>query len=375
MIECAFFYELLQREGVGFFTGVPDSLLKELCAFVTDHAAAREHVIAANEGGAVALAAGYHLATGGLSLVYMQNSGQGHAMNPLLSLCDPAVYGIPMLLLVGWRGEPDRPDEPQHAAQGRVTQELFAAAGIPCSILPDEADGAAETVEAASAQALAECRPVALLVRKGTFAPYARGNRPEGPYRLSREEAIEAVTARLPADAAVVATTGMAARELFEYRERTGAGHQTDFLCIGGMGHASQIALGIALARPEREVFCLDGDGAALMHLGGVPMIGSCKAANYKHILLNNGVHDSVGAQPTAGFLVDFCAVAAAAGYEQAVRVETRSRLDEVLEGFISGPGPALLEIRLAPGARKDLGRPDIAPKQSKHELMDFLNE
>ncbi len=374
MINCKQFYDALRREGVGFFSGVPDSLLKDFCAFLGDHTEAHEHVIAANEGCAVGLAAGHYLAMGGVPLVYMQNSGQGNALNPLLSLCDPEVCGIPMLLLVGWRGEPGQADESQHVVQGKVTQALFQAVGIPCSILPDDFGAAEDVLRDCLLKTVETNRPVALLVRKGTFSPYTLQKKPVSPYTLSREEAIEAVVDHLPSDAAVVATTGKAARELYELRKRTSGEHSKDFLCIGAMGHASQIALGIALAKPEQTVCCLDGDGAALMHLGGLPIVASSNAVNYKHILLNNGVHDSVGGQPTVGFSVDFCAMAKASGYARTFRAESHEQLSEVLKSFIEGKAPAFLEIRIASGSRKDLGRPKISPMQNKRTFMDFMN-
>lgn len=373
MLDCDQFYSLLQQEGVEFFTGVPDSLLKNFCAFLTEHVEPRRHVIAANEGGAVGLAAGHYLATGRLPLVYMQNSGVGNALNPLLSLCDPDVCSIPMLLLVGWRGESGCPDEPQHRAQGRVTQDLFQAAGIPCFVLSCRNDAAAADVHIAARRAVANNRPVALLVRSGTFNSYP-GSFASGDYELSREEAIETVIKQLPPETLIISTTGKASRELYELRERNKDGHATDFLCIGGMGHASQIALGAALAQPERIVCCLDGDGAALMHLGSLPIIAERKPANYKHVLLNNGVHDSVGGQPTAGFSTDFCAVADAAGYIWSSKVEDREHLNDVLIPFLQEFGPSLLEIRIAQGARDDLGRPEISPLQNKQAVMDFLH-
>lgn len=374
MLDCKQFYALLRKEGVEFFTGVPDSLLKDFCAFITDHAEPQKHVIAANEGGAVGLAAGYYLATGKLPLVYMQNSGQGNAFNPLLSLCDPEVCGISMLLLVGWRGEPGCSDEPQHRVQGRVTQGLFEAAGIPCVVLSDQ-DGAVEIdVHAAVCRAVEENRPVALLVRAGTFCSYSGKSLPPSCYSLTREEAIEAVARSLSPETVVVSTTGKASRELYEFRERRGAGHLKDFLCVGGMGHASQIALGVALSKPGRSVCCFDGDGAALMHMGGLPVIAACKPTNYKHVLLNNGAHDSVGGQPTAGFSVDFCAIATASGYARSFRAENQEQLNDALIQFLREPGPSFLEIRIVPGARGDLGRPCISPAQNKQAVMDFLH-
>lgn len=374
MLNCGSFYEHMRECGISFFTGVPDSLLKDICAYISDHAPSEKHIIAANEGGAVGLAIGHFLATGKPGLVYMQNSGQGNAVNPLMSLADKEVYGIPMLLLVGWRGEPGVKDEPQHVKQGKITKELFDAMGIPCVVLPDSDEDAFRVVEESIEQTLALNQPVALLVRSGTFASYKLQGKVANQYLLSREESIGAIASALDPKTVVVSTTGKPSRELYEYRESQESGHSMDFLTVGGMGHASQIALGIALAKPDRTVCCLDGDGAALMHMGGLGIVSSQMAPNYKHILLNNGVHDSVGGQPTVGFAVDFCSIARSVGYPQAYRAETRAELDNLLPRFVEEAGPVFLEVRIASGARDDLGRPKSTPAENKAALMEFIN-
>ena len=372
MIDCTRFLEGLDRLGVDFHTGVPDSLLKSFCACVADTMPPERHVTAANEGGAIALAAGHYLATGRPALVYMQNSGLGNAVNPLASLADPAVYGLPMLLLIGWRGEPGVKDEPQHAKQGAVTPALCDALGLPWRVLPADTEPALACLEEMLGLALEGRRPAALVVRKGSFADW-RGAKRVSPYALEREAAVECIARALPPDAAVVATTGHVSRELYECRDRAGEGHGRDFLTVGSMGHASQIALGIALAQPERPVICLDGDGALLMHMGALAIAGTSGAGNLWHIVLNNGVHGSVGGQKTAGFDVDFVRMAEACGYRPAGRVETAEALRAVLEGMEFRNGPRFLEVRVAPGARKDLGRPATSPADNKRAFMEML--
>lgn len=372
-LQPARLYDALAGCGVEFFTGVPDSLLKEFIAYLTDHAAEERHVTAANEGGAVALAAGYHLATGRLAAVYLQNSGLGNTVNPLASLLDPEVYGIPALLIVGWRGKPGVADEPQHRKQGRITLGQLELLGLPHAILDERARDVdrvvAELVEAAHAGAT----PVALIVPPGRFAPYATARRREPAYGVRREEALAAVLAEVGRRDVVVSTTGMASREVFEFRERTGGGHAQDFLTVGSMGHSSQIALGIALAKPDRQTFCLDGDGSLIMHLGALAIIGSRAPANFRHIVINNGAHDSVGGQPTAGFLIDVPAIARACGYRAARRVESLDAVPTALRELVAVAGPTLLEIRVDSGARKDLGRPTSSPAENKAELIKFL--
>ncbi len=375
MINCGSFFEILSSNGVAFFSGVPDSLLKNFCSYLMDHVSSRKHVIAANEGNAVGLAIGHYLATGNVPLVYLQNSGQGNVINPIASLSDPDVYGIPMVLLIGWRGEPTLFDEPQHKKQGEITFPLFETMGIPASLLPDDEDALSGCVENAVRQAVEEKRPVALVVRKGLIERYELQKKTISKGQITRESAIESIVNGLDRRAVVVATTGKISRELYEIRERKKSGHQSDFLVVGGMGHASQIAAGIALEKPDRQVLCLDGDGAALMHMGGLGILASLNLPNYKHVVLNNGAHDSVGGQPTVGFNVNFAKIADACGYASTVVVHDEKELDETLPTFFDATGPAFLEVQVALGSRADLGRPQTSPQHNKRQLMEFLHD
>ena len=372
MLRCQDFVGWLESFGVDFYAGVPDSLLKPVCFYLTDHAGDK-HVVAANEGGAVALACGYHLATGKVPLVYLQNSGQGNTINPLLSLADRDVYSIPMLLLIGWRGEPGTKDEPQHVKQGKVTASLLDAMQIPYRVLPAEPAAARRCVDELLPIAATESRPVALLVRKDTFEPYEPIDHADGKFEMTREQAIEAVVASLSGTEAIVSTTGKISRELFEYRARAGESHERDFLTVGSMGHASQIAMGIALAQPDRQVFCLDGDGAMLMHMGSAAIVGAAGVANFKHVILNNGVHDSVGGMASAGLQVSFREIVMACGYTEAWRVERREDVAEKVARLRSARGPAMLEIMVQKGARTDLGRPTTSPTENKTAFQKFL--
>jgi len=373
MIACQDFVDWLAALGVDFYAGVPDSLLKPVCFYLADHAGDK-HVIAANEGGAVALGCGHHLATGKVPLVYLQNSGQGNTINPLLSLADQDVYSIPLLLLIGWRGEPGTKDEPQHVKQGKVTVSLLEAMDIPYRVLATEPEAARRCVDELVAIAAAEGRPVALLVRRDTFEPYTPTGQVAGEFEMTREQAIELVVAALGETDAIVSTTGKISRELYEYRERTGQGHQREFLTVGSMGHASQIAMGIALAKPNRQVFCLDGDGAMLMHMGSAAIIGAAGVANFKHVILNNGVHDSVGGMATVGQRVSFTAIAKACGYREAWRIERREDLAQKVAQLRSVRGPAMLEIMVRKGARAELGRPKTSPVENKKAFTAFLS-
>lgn len=370
MVSPSAFFGALRDRGIRFYTGVPDSLLKDFCAYITDHSVAGQHVIAANEGGAVALAGGHYLATGSPALVYMQNSGQGNAVNPLTSLADPDVFGLPMLLMVGWRGEPGHDDEPQHVKQGKITRDLFRTLGVDHQVLPDDDGGAVACVDRALTEMRRTMSPFALVVRDGTFGRYGLSRRIETTFELSREAALGLVLEAVLPGEVVVATTGKTAREMFEYRERQRLPHDTDFRTVGCMGHASQIALGIALAQPERAVYCLDGDGAVLMHMGALAIIGTQNPTRFRHVVFNNGAHDSVGGQPTAGLAIDLPAIATACGYRLALRAETASEVVSSLQALNSSRGPGLVEIRVNTGSRSDLGRPSIRPRENKDQLM-----
>lgn len=374
MITPQFFIEKLQAEGVEFYTGVPDSLLKNVCAYITDHFDDKHNIIAANEGGAVALAAGYHIATGKVGCVYMQNSGEGNAINPLASLTDPEVYHIPLLLLIGWRGRPGVHDEPQHVKQGKVTTGLLNVMGINYDVLSKEEDKASVQIEKAMCSIRETGNAYALVVEKDTFDSYSLQNIVKNEYTMSREEAIQTVATNIPHEAVIVSTTGMISRELFEYRTSMGQSHERDFLTVGSMGHASMIALGIALQHPERHVYCFDGDGASIMHLGNMAIVGSKHPDNYTHIIFNNGAHDSVGGQPTVGHEINLVEIAYATHYEHAVCVWTPEQLKEALDNRLTN-GLQLIEVRVKKGNRKDLGRPTTTPIQNKKALMDFLKK
>ena len=373
MIRCEDLYEWLSSGGVELFTGVPDSLLKDFCACLADRAGDR-HVAAANEGGAVALACGHHLATGRTALVYMQNSGQGNAVNPLASLADPDVYGIPLVMVIGWRGRPGQKDEPQHVKQGKITLTLMETLGVPCRVMDPDPQAAEKQVAETLALASAESAPVGLVVCKGTFQEYA----PAGPAEverneMTRERAVIAVAEGLRDGDAIVSTTGKTSRELYEHRTRTGGDYRRDFLTVGSMGHASQIAMGIALARPDRQIFCLDGDGAMIMHLGSVAVIGARGVSNLKHVVFNNGAHDSVGGMATVGRCVSFTAIAQACGYRHARRLDRPEQIPDAMANLRAAEGPAMLEILVCKGARPDLGRPKTSPQQNKAAFMEFL--
>ena len=369
------FYDQLASHGVDFFTGVPDSLLKEFCLCIDDRIPKDRHIITANEGNAVALATGYYLAQKSLPLVYMQNSGLGNAVNPLLSLCDPDVYSIPMLVMIGWRGEPGVKDEPQHSKQGKVQLKLLESMDIPYKIISKDDDQFVMKISSAVETAKNESRPAVLLIKKGTFEKYGKKSKRSDDQRMKREETLEIVLENLDDNAIVVSTTGKTSREIFEIREKRGQSHQQDFLTVGSMGHCSSIALGIALSKPDREVVCIDGDGSMLMHLGSLTSIASLKPKNFRHILMNNEVHESVGGQETAAKNIDLSAIVGAMGPSKMFKAATPAELKAKITDFMKCVGPSFLEVKIRPGSREDLGRPTIKPVNNKENFMGFLEK
>jgi len=375
MIDPASFVDNLREQGVTMYAGVPDSLLKQLGSHIIAALPRQQHVIAANEGGAVAIAMGHYLRTGLPAAVYLQNSGMGNTINPLLSLADPDVYGTPMLVIVGWRGQPGVKDEPQHVKQGRVMEALLDGIELPWSVLPCDPSAAETTMAEAVKVAIDRSTPYVVLVQKGTFADANVSLPPVSAVDglVSREDALISMTDTVGSEVIIVSTTGMLSRELFEHRERTGQSGERDFLTVGGMGHASSIALGIAMRETEREVWCFDGDGALLMHLGSLAVIADHAPPTFFHVVFNNGVHDSVGGQPTSVNVVDVAATARALGYRHASSTSDLATVSDAVAELRRHGGPALLELKVRPGNRPGIGRPTRTPAESTRAFMTAL--
>lgn len=357
-----------------FFAGVPDSQLKALCNYLmaTYGVNPKHHVIAANEGNAVGLAAGYHLATGKVPIVYMQNSGEGNIINPVASLMNDKVYGIPCIFIVGWRGEPGLHDEPQHVYQGEVTCKLLEDMDIAYMVISKE------TTESEVASTfnefktlLAKGKQVAFVIKKGALeydgkVKYANTN------TMLREEIIRHIVAVTDKDC-IVSTTGKASRELFEIREANKQPHETDFLTVGSMGHSSSIAMGIALQKPNKKVWIIDGDGAVLMHMGSMTLLGSNSLNNVIHIVINNSSHETVGGMPTVAGTIDLVQIAKGCGYPKAVLVDSFESLDNALKEAKQSNELCFIEVKCAIGAREDLGRPTTTAKENKEAFEKYL--
>lgn len=376
MDAARFIDETEKKLGTDFYTGVPDSLLKPFSDTVfARYGFSDRHKVAADEGGAVGLAAGHYLATGHPAVVYMQNSGIGNAVNPIVSLLDGRVYGIPCVFVVGWRGEPGVHDEPQHAFQGEITLTLLRDMDIECFVIAhDTEDGEVDEYIDRAAAILQEGICVAFVVRKGGFTSSEK-HRFAVSAPMTREEAIGVILEEGQGDV-FVSTTGKASREVFETREARGEGHGCDFLTVGSMGHASMIATGIALAKNGVHVWCIDGDGAAMMHMGAMRVAAMSGADNMTHVIINNGSHESVGGMPIAGGTdFDFSAAAKVAGYGAVYRAESVDELRTAAKAARSCGKTAFIEVKAALGARADLGRPTTTPKMNKEALMRTLTE
>jgi phosphonopyruvate decarboxylase len=368
MISPADFCAVLEKVGIDFYCGVPDSLLKNLCTFIDKHFAKDNHIITANEGNAVALALGRYLATSHPAVVYMQNSGLGNAINPLTSLADVEVYSIPMLLVIGWRGEPKVKDEPQHVKQGAITEQQLALLDIPYIVLDADSQLEQDMLPLLNTM-LEQSRPVAVLVRKNTFTIESAAVSSNTQSTLQREKALEKILSLLSPDDLVVSTTGKTSREVFEVRK---AKQQinSDFLTVGGMGHTSSIAMGVALGRPESKVVAIDGDGSMLMHMGAMPIIGCHHVTNLVHIVLNNQAHESVGGQPTIAGEIDLRQIALASGYKQYYCAYDEASVHQHWLLLSQQQGPILFEIKIAIGSRENLGRPSTSPIENKQQFM-----
>jgi phosphonopyruvate decarboxylase len=374
MVDPKDFYSIVANKGIEFFTGVPDSLLKPFNSCVSEKSSPENNIIAANEGASAGLAAGYHLATGKIPLIYLQNSGMGNLINPLLSLADKKVYSIPALIIVGWRGQPGIKDEPQHIKQGEVTIDLLEAMDMPYYVLEDISKEALDLeMDRIIKKITSEKCPYFIVVPKGVFSDYKIKSKPEPAFELKREEAVKIIVDQMTDNDIVVSTTGKTSRELFEYRVELGQSHENDFLTVGSMGHASQIALGIALNKPKLNIYCFDGDGAVLMHMGSLPVIGDLAPKNYFHIVFNNGSHESVGGQPTVGYNTNFLQIAESSGYKKTFKAITEQDIKSALQEMKSCDGPVLLEIMINQGSRKDLGRPTLTTFENKKNFMNKL--
>lgn len=366
-------FAALDKLDVKFFTGVPDSLLNDFCLYLVNNIPEGQHVMAANEGNAIAIAAGNYMATGKIPVVYMQNSGIGNATNPLLSLTHDCVYGIPMILVIGWRGDPSINDHAQHKKQGELTPVLMSDMDIPYQIL-DADENVVEKFAWAVNKAKEISSPVALIAKKAILTQKEKKQSYADSKLMNREEAVAAVVDVLGADAIYLGTTGRATREVHEQLIAHGIGEGYEWQNVGSMGHVSSVGLGLALARPDKRIVVFDGDAAAVMHMGALATNCRYKAGNMVHMVLNNGVNESVGGQPSAGYLIDLTNVAKACGYRTVGHaVETKEELQKIVRENQPGEMPLFIDVHVRQGIRSDMPKLNIDHKAMKEALMKNL--
>ncbi len=365
----------IEEIGIDIITGVPDSTLKQFCDCLNMYEGKLKHYVTVNEGAAVALAIGSYLSSGKPACVYMQNSGEGNIINPLASLANKDVYGIPMLFIIGWRGEPGVHDEPQHVFQGKITCKLLEVMGVDYSVIDENTSSDQISGYLSKAQVCFNGnKQYALIVKKGAFESEGKFVWDNGN-SLNREEVLGKILKMISRDAAIISTTGKISRELYERSDAQYGNHDNIFMTVGGMGHASMIAFGVAINKPDKRIICIDGDGAMLMHMGSSAFIGNNAPRNYVHIVINNMAHESVGGMPTNCRNVEFSSLAACLGYRMSVRVQTEEEMLSISDIINHADGPILIEIMVALGARPDLGRPKESAKDNKISFMKNISD
>ncbi len=369
-------FDILEKNGIDFFTGVPDSTLKDFCFYLEDYLPKSNHIITANEGNAIGIASGHFLATGRIPLVYMQNSGFGNAINPLTSFADKSVFSIPLIIMMGWRGEPGKKDAIQHKKDGEIQINILESLDIPYTIISNESKLLEKEINEIVISATIENKPHIILVRRGFFQTYTKtSNSVIYASEISREDAILEIIKLLDKEDILISTTGKVSRELFELRKSLNHNTENDLRVIGSMGHVSSIALGISLRIPNRQVYCLDGDGSLIMHMGVLSTIGKYSNDNFKHILLNNYSHDSVGGQESSSDVIDYSLLSKSMSYKNFFQISFKKKFAKTFKIFKNSEGPSFLEIIVSQGSRANLSRPNSTPLDNKRQFMHFLNE
>ena len=356
MIDANHLFLFLKKNKINFFTGVPDSVLKDFSYVLELNKKKITNIITANEGSAIALAAGNYLSTKKPALVYMQNSGIGNAINPLISLCHPEVYSIPMVLMIGWRGSPKENDEPQHQLKGKITPSILKLLNIKFLVLNDLKD--LKKIKSLITYSKYKKRPVAFLVKKNILHLKNISKRTiQSKKYLSREIVINELLDKIKKNTRIISTTGYTSRELFQIRKNKKYKKGKDFYMVGGMGHSSMTSLGYSL-NSKNQVICLDGDGSLIMHMGSLISTGFKSKSNFKHILLNNGAHESVGDQKIDTFKVNFKNVSKSFGYKNYYLAKNNLSFNKNLKYFLKSEGPSFFEVYIRSESIKNLSRP-----------------
>lgn len=345
------FLKFLKKKNINFFTGVPDSVLKDF----TENLPKKRNYIMANEGLSVSLGIGYYLKTKKVPLIYFQNSGLGNAINPLVSVAHKNVYSIPMVLLIGWRGAPDIKDEPQHIQQGKSTISILKNIGIKSVILKKDLN--LSKLGTAIDLAKRRLEPIAILVKKNLFSKSSKKIFVKNSYSLQRSEVIKFILNQISYKNIIFSSTGYISRELNHHIKIKKDKKIRAFFNVGGMGHTSSLALGYSINSRDK-IICLDGDGALMMHMGCMANIGTFSKKNFLHILFNNGTHESVGGQTTNSFNINFKKFSQSVNYKSYYSIKNKKDLKKKLPKLFKKDGPSLCEIFIQNKSIKNLGRP-----------------
>ena len=372
MIKIEDLYKIFSKNNIEFFTGVPDSLMKDFSNFLEDNISETKHLISCNEGNSVSYGIGYHLVTNKIPLIYLQNSGLGNIINPITSMINQRVYSIPMLFMIGWRGEIGIKDEPQHLFQGEITEKQLTLLDIEYEVMDSNIDNCNYQISEIVNKIKISKKPYALLVRKNTFSKYSKKKIIKNHSFLNREKCIEILMNSLEKHDIVISTTGKTSREL---NEKSKSFTNPYFMSIGGMGHSNQIALAIA-ENTKKKVFCFDGDGSILMHLGGLATIGERGNKNFHHVIFDNEAHESVGGQKTVSYNINFEKLCYSLGYKKYFKILDYNSIGEVIKKINADEfGPTMIHIKVKCFSRDNLSRPNLTPLEHKANFKKKLSE
>ncbi len=356
MINPIKFIEFFKRNKISFFTGVPDSTLKNFTYLLNKEF--KNHYPVYNEGSAISLAIGYHLSKKNIACVYLQNSGLSNAINPLISIAHKKVYSIPLLILIGWRGSPKGPpDEPQHHVKGKITKDILKLLDIKTIVLNDENDFS--KLKKLINFSKNNNRAVACLIKNNTFKNVnLTFKKKHKKSKIYRKEVLDELLKQIKKKTKIISTTGFTSREIYQLRKEKNYQNGKDFYMVGGMGHAGMVSLGVAI-NEKNQIICLDGDGSILMHMGSLKTQGLFGRKNFKHILLNNNCHESVGEQDTFAEGTNFPKLCKMLGYKNVFEISYKKDLKKKLNSFLKSNGPSFLEIKIRTGTLKNLIRPN----------------
>ena len=355
MIKIDSLINVLKKNDINFFTGIPDSILIELSRFLQNKNK-RKHIRATSEGSAISIGIGHYLSTKQVPCIYMQNSGLSNALNPLISITSKKVYNIPLVLIIGWRGSPRVKDEPQHNVKGKITESILKLLNIKYTIVRSGND--LSQFNKIVKNAKKNNNIAACLIEQGTIKKIKKTYNKKNFYKLNKELFLKTLLETLEKNSKVISSTGYNSRELMYLRNKYKLINTKDFYMVGGMGHTASVALGYSLSTKKKTI-CIDGDGSFLMHLGSIKTAGTFANNNFKYILLNNNSHDSVGGQNTYANNIDFEKLSKSLGFKKFYKIKNNKNLKQNIKRFLKGNNLNFLEVKITNSKIKNLPRPN----------------